>query len=74
MPEAEESSDILEEGGVEEAREASSSESRVPFGFNGFKEAYGWRDIAVYLISVVASCLRGRVRGGSFNFARVTRA
>ena len=39
MPDADDSSDTLEEGGVEDAREASSNESRVPFGFDALREA-----------------------------------
>ena len=39
MPDADDSSDSLDEGGVEDAREASSNESRVPFGFGALRDA-----------------------------------
>ena len=46
MPEAEEDTEFLEVPGVEEARDASSRESRGACEEGGFRLEYVWRDMA----------------------------
>ena len=61
MPDTEDSPDARDEGGVEDAREASSRESLASFGFGGFKEAYGCRDMTEWIKKAGTSCV---VKGG----------